>query len=259
MVCRVCEPLRPRSSYRWHEMQRFSQRVRRGRGAETVVVASRGCPLQTSRSTSSRSSLAPPSVRPGTVAKVGRDRTAALGGARLATVVAPAGYGKTTLFARWAESEPRAFAWVSLDGRDDDDPRVFLRYIAAALFGAGRSRRTSWGAVRPGGGRLDDERAGCRGAHRAIRAADRARARRPPPRQQRSLSRRPGGARPVRSGGLADRGHEPRGAGSSRSAAGARRGGCTRSVSRTSDWTSRRPGCCWRRSTSSSTRASSPS
>ena len=26
---------------------------------------------------------------------------------------------------------------MSLDGRDDDDPRVFLRYIAAALFGAG--------------------------------------------------------------------------------------------------------------------------
>ena len=58
-------------------------------------------------------------------------------GARLATIVAPAGYGKTTLLARWAESDPRAFAWVSLDGRDDDDPRVFLRYIAAALFGVG--------------------------------------------------------------------------------------------------------------------------
>ena len=57
--------------------------------------------------------------------------------ARLSTVVAPAGYGKTTLLARWAESEPRAFAWVALDGRDDDDPRVFLRYIAAALFGLG--------------------------------------------------------------------------------------------------------------------------
>ena len=58
-------------------------------------------------------------------------------GPRLATVVAPAGYGKTTLLTRWAESDPRAFAWVSLDGRDDDDPRVFLRYIAAALFGVG--------------------------------------------------------------------------------------------------------------------------
>ena len=81
--------------------------------------------------------LAPPSIRPGTVDKaevIARLRSA---GARLATVVAPAGYGKTTLVARWAESDPRAFAWVSLDGRDDDDPRVFLRYIAAALFGVG--------------------------------------------------------------------------------------------------------------------------
>ena len=81
--------------------------------------------------------LAPPSIRPGTVDKtsvIARLRSA---GGRLTTIVAPAGYGKTTLLARWAESDPRAFAWVSLDGRDDDDSRVFLRYIAAALFDVG--------------------------------------------------------------------------------------------------------------------------
>ena len=50
------------------------------------------------------------------------------------TVVAPAGYGKTTLLARWAEADPRPFAWVALDGRDDDAV-LFLRYIAAALHG----------------------------------------------------------------------------------------------------------------------------
>ena len=50
------------------------------------------------------------------------------------TVVAPAGYGKTTLLAQWAEADPRPFAWVALDGRDDD-PVVFLRYIAAAIHG----------------------------------------------------------------------------------------------------------------------------
>ena len=49
-----------------------------------------------------------------------------------ATVVAPAGYGKTTLLAKWAEADPRPFAWVALDGRDDDAV-VFLRYIAAAI------------------------------------------------------------------------------------------------------------------------------
>jgi LuxR family transcriptional regulator, maltose regulon positive regulatory protein len=47
-------------------------------------------------------------------------------------VIAPAGYGKTTLLAAWAEMDPRPFAWVSLDGLDDDDV-LFLRYIAAAM------------------------------------------------------------------------------------------------------------------------------
>ena len=54
------------------------------------------------------------------------------GNVPVATVVAPAGYGKTTLLARWAQADPRPFAWVALDGRDDD-PVVLLRYIAAAI------------------------------------------------------------------------------------------------------------------------------
>jgi len=48
------------------------------------------------------------------------------------TVVAPAGYGKTTILARWAEADPRPFAWVALDPRDDD-PVVLLRYVAGAM------------------------------------------------------------------------------------------------------------------------------
>ena len=51
---------------------------------------------------------------------------------RFVTVVAPAGYGKTTLLASWADEDPRPFAWVALDGQDDDAV-VFLRYIAAAI------------------------------------------------------------------------------------------------------------------------------
>jgi LuxR family maltose regulon positive regulatory protein len=47
-------------------------------------------------------------------------------------VVAPAGYGKTTLLAQWAERSDKAFAWVSLDERDND-PRVLLTYVAEAL------------------------------------------------------------------------------------------------------------------------------
>src|SRR5829696_2917875 len=41
--------------------------------------------------------------------------------------------GKTTLLAEWSERDPRPFAWVALDGLDDDDGIPFLRYIAAAI------------------------------------------------------------------------------------------------------------------------------
>ena len=78
--------------------------------------------------------LAAPAARAGTVAKadaIGRLCASTL---PFATVAAPAGYGKTTLLAKWVEADPRPFAWVALDGRDDDAV-VFLRYIAAAIHG----------------------------------------------------------------------------------------------------------------------------
>ena len=46
-------------------------------------------------------------------------------------VVAPAGYGKTTLLSQWAEQRGRT-AWVSLDERDND-PEILLACAAAAL------------------------------------------------------------------------------------------------------------------------------
>jgi LuxR family maltose regulon positive regulatory protein len=48
------------------------------------------------------------------------------------TVVAAAGYGKTTLLGQWAASDPRPFAWVAVDKRDND-PAVLLTHVAAAL------------------------------------------------------------------------------------------------------------------------------
>ena len=48
------------------------------------------------------------------------------------SVVAPAGYGKTTLLSQWAERNGQAFAWVSVDDRDND-PKVLLTYVAEAL------------------------------------------------------------------------------------------------------------------------------
>jgi LuxR family maltose regulon positive regulatory protein len=48
------------------------------------------------------------------------------------SVVAPAGYGKTTLLAQWAESCRQRVAWVSADHRDND-LAVLLTYLATAL------------------------------------------------------------------------------------------------------------------------------
>jgi LuxR family transcriptional regulator, maltose regulon positive regulatory protein len=54
--------------------------------------------------------------------------------ARVISVTAPPGYGKTTLLAQWAAVDERPFAWISLDDRDND-PAAFLTYLAAAADG----------------------------------------------------------------------------------------------------------------------------
>ena len=50
----------------------------------------------------------------------------------MVAVVAPPGYGKTTLLAQWAERDSRPFAWLFVDGRDND-PVVLLTDIAVAF------------------------------------------------------------------------------------------------------------------------------
>lgn len=64
--------------------------------------------------------------------------------ARLVLVAAPPGSGKTTLLGSWHGSpeEDRAFAWVSLDERDNDPVRFWSCVLAALRtiepgFGAG--------------------------------------------------------------------------------------------------------------------------
>ena len=47
-------------------------------------------------------------------------------------LVAPAGYGKTTLAAQWAERERRPCAWLTVD-ESDDDAAVLLARVAKAL------------------------------------------------------------------------------------------------------------------------------
>lgn len=50
----------------------------------------------------------------------------------LVLVVAPAGYGKTTLLAQWSEHDERPFAWVTLD-EADSDPEELVVAIATSM------------------------------------------------------------------------------------------------------------------------------
>src|SRR5215213_3289080 len=78
------------------------------------------------------SKLRSPSARPGIVprhALVDRLRASP---AAVVWVVAPPGYGKTTVLAQWAASKGQRVGWVSVDRRDND-PVVLMSYLAVAL------------------------------------------------------------------------------------------------------------------------------
>ena len=109
------------------------------------------------------SKLHPPPARPGIVARTGLvERLLASDAVPVVCVVAPAGYGKTTLLAQWAQHTARRVGWVSVDQRDND-PAVLLTYLAVALDrvepidprvvpGAGRAGRLDRGRGAPAGG-----------------------------------------------------------------------------------------------------------
>ena len=79
------------------------------------------------------SKLCRPLIRPGTVRRSSLIECLGRGDPHpIVSVVAPAGYGKTTLLSQWAERNGQAFAWVSVD-EGDNDPKVLLSYVAAAL------------------------------------------------------------------------------------------------------------------------------
>src|SRR6516165_4047432 len=74
-----------------------------------------------------------PATRPGTIRRSSLiDKLVQGGSGPVVSVVAPAGYGKTTLLAQWAEHDGQSFAWVQVD-EQDNDPKVLLRYVAEAL------------------------------------------------------------------------------------------------------------------------------
>jgi LuxR family transcriptional regulator, maltose regulon positive regulatory protein len=81
----------------------------------------------------SESKLHPPVARPGIVNRsLLVDRLAAENTPPVVSVVAPPGYGKTTLLAQWAERKQGRVGWVSADDRDND-PAVLLAAIAVAI------------------------------------------------------------------------------------------------------------------------------
>lgn len=77
-------------------------------------------------------SIPPPRI--GAVARSRLERRLEDANTKLAMVVAPAGWGKTSLLSRWASTtgSTRPLAWVSLD-ENDDEPVRFWRYLLTAL------------------------------------------------------------------------------------------------------------------------------
>ena len=74
----------------------------------------------------------PSRVRPGIVVRTALVERLAATGVPVITVVAPPGYGKTTLMAQWAERIGSRVAWLSCD-EEDNDPVVLLSALAVAL------------------------------------------------------------------------------------------------------------------------------
>src|SRR4051794_28314403 len=78
-----------------------------------------------------------PMARPGLVPRTGLlTHIEASGPVPVLAIVAPAGYGKSTLLAQWAERRRPRSAWISCDDRDND-PAVLLACLTAALAGVG--------------------------------------------------------------------------------------------------------------------------
>jgi LuxR family maltose regulon positive regulatory protein len=74
----------------------------------------------------------PPAARPGIVRRTALIDRLAAAQAPVISVVAPPGYGKTTLMAQWAQRVGPRVAWVSCDD-GDNDPVVLLSALAVAL------------------------------------------------------------------------------------------------------------------------------
>ena len=74
------------------------------------------------------SPLAPPATGKAVVRTALLNRLCSTGDGTIVTIVAPAGFGKTTLLAQWAERDRRPVLWLDLEPEDDDpeilEPRI---------------------------------------------------------------------------------------------------------------------------------------
>lgn len=70
---------------------------------------------------------------------------------RMVTIVAPAGYGKTSLLAEWAEREDRQTAWLTLKP-GDDDPSELIRMVARSCAGLDRGHSLAFEQIVASGG-----------------------------------------------------------------------------------------------------------
>jgi LuxR family transcriptional regulator, maltose regulon positive regulatory protein len=73
-----------------------------------------------------------PVAAPGSVERRRLDHFFAGAGGRLVRVIAPPGYGKSSLVARWVSTDDRTVRWVDLD-RSDDDPVTLFDTLRRAL------------------------------------------------------------------------------------------------------------------------------
>ncbi len=89
----------------------------------------------------SATKLHPPRVRGNAVPRSHLTGTLVDSRCRLVLLIAPPGFGKTSLLAEWAELDERPFAWLRADERDSD-PTVLWTYLTAAIARIGREDLT---------------------------------------------------------------------------------------------------------------------
>jgi LuxR family maltose regulon positive regulatory protein len=82
------------------------------------------------------SKLRPPVPRAGQVRRLALLGDLAVGMSDLVLVLAPAGFGKTTMISQWAADAGRPLAWATV-GETDGDPVVLISTLMAALTASG--------------------------------------------------------------------------------------------------------------------------